>query len=103
MMYGGRRFQYQHGSQTIVVLFIRVQSLTLSLGDLTELWQCAIPLWSLTVGKKPGPNRVNVLLSSKIYMIVQLFIFIEDNVTCCCYSTYVVMYTLRLCVGLITL
>ena len=34
-MYRGTRFQYQHGSQTIVVLFIRVQSLNVSLGDLT--------------------------------------------------------------------
>ena len=61
------------------------------------------PSWSLRVGKKPGQNRVKVLLSSKIYMIVQLFIYIEDNVIGCCYSTYVVMYTVRLCDGLITL
>ena len=45
--------------------------------------------------EKARLNRVNVLLSSKIYMVVQLFIYIEDNVTGCCYSTYVVMYTVR--------
>ena len=35
-MYEGTRFQYQHGSQTIDVLFIRIQSLNVSLGDLTQ-------------------------------------------------------------------
>ena len=36
IMYEGTRFQYQHGSQTIDVLFIRIQSLNVSLGDLTQ-------------------------------------------------------------------
>ena len=37
-MYQGTRFQYQHGSQTIVVLFIRVQPLNVSLGDHTVIF-----------------------------------------------------------------